>query len=194
MFLLQCILTSVTPFVPSYLVSAMGHPDRSSAQRSFFAKAQLLYDLEAEKSQLCLLQGSLMLTSSDFAFVLDKDCRFWLTNAVRLATQMGLHRKQIANQLDKPTKKLFARLFWVLHNKDVLMAIAGRTNVRRLNDDYCDIPELTEEDWEDGDDIARFGHLISPITPLQKHYLVHNTRLSQIGKLACRRDDNIWLT
>jgi len=128
-----------------------------------------------------------MLTSSDFAFVLDKDCRFWLTNAVRLATQMGLHRKQIADQLDSSTRKLFARLFWVLHNKDVLMAIAGRTNVRRLNDDYCDVPEVAEEDWEDGENIQQFRHLISPITRLQKMYLVHNTRLSQIGRLVYRR-------
>jgi hypothetical protein len=159
----------------------MGYADRSSAQRSCFFKAQLLYDLEVEKSQLCLLQGSLMLTSSDFAFVRDKDCRFWLTNAVRLATQMGLHRKQIANQLDRPTRKLFTRLFWILYNKDVLMAIAGRANVRRLNDNDFDVPGLMEEDWEDSGDIERFEHLISPITRLQKLYLMHNTRLSQIG-------------
>ena len=100
---------------------------------------------------------------------------------------MGLHRKQIADQLDSSTRKLFARLFWVLHNKDVLMAIAGRTNVRRLNDDYCDVPEVAEEDWEDGENIQQFRHLISPITRLQKMYLVHNTRLSQIGRLVYRR-------
>jgi hypothetical protein len=193
-FLLQCVLTSVTPYVPNHLIFAMGYADRSSAEKSLFFKAQLLYDLEAEKSQLCLLQGSLMLTSSDFAFVRDKDCRFWLANAVRLATQMGLHRKQIANQLDGPTRRLFNRLFWVLYNKDVLMAIAGRANVRRLNDNDCDVPGLVEEDCEDGGDIERFGHLISPITCLHKLYLIHNTRLSQLGRLALRRAYYSWLT
>ena len=183
-FLLQCILTSVMPFVPSDLILMMGLADRSSAQRFFFSKAQLLYDLEFEKSQLCLLQGSLMLTSSHFAFVVDKDCRFWLMNAVRLATQMGLHRSQIADQLDKPTRKLFTRLFWVLYNKDVLMAVAGRANVRRLNDYHCDVPELTEDDWENEGDLGHFGRILSPITDLQKLYLVQNTRLSQICRLV----------
>jgi hypothetical protein len=183
-FLLQCILTSVMPFVPSHLISAMGLADRNSAQGFFFSKARLLYDLEAEKSQLCLLQGSLMLTSSHFAFVVDKDCRFWLMNAVRLATQMGLHRRQIADQLDRPTRKLFTRLFWVLYNKDVLMAIAGRANVRRLNDYHCDVPELTVDDWEDEDDLEHFGRFISPIANLQKLYLVQNTRLSRICRLV----------
>lgn len=181
-FLLQCILTSVVPFLPDDLVLMMGFADRSNAQRSFFSKAQLLYDLEVEKSQLCLLQGSLMLTSSHFEFVVDKDCRFWLINAVRLATQMGLHRRQIAAQLDKPTRKLFTRLFWVLYNKDVLMAIAGRANVRRLNDYHCDVPELTEDDWESEDD---FEVIPSTTTRIHKLYLVQNTRLSRICKSVC---------
>ena len=175
----------MVPFVPDNLLSMMGFADRSSAQRSFFSKAQLLYDLEAEKSQLCLLQGSLMMTSSHFAFVVDKDCRFWLINAVRLATQMGLHRKQISAQLDKPSKKLFTRLFWVLYNRDVLMAIAGRANVRRLNDYHCDVPDLTEDDWENEDYPGPFGQYSSPTTHLQKLYLVQNTKLSKICKLVC---------
>lgn len=187
-FLLQCILTSVVPFLPDDSVSLMGFADRSSAQRSFFSKAQLLYDLEVERSQLCLLQGSLMLTSSHFEFVVDKDCRFWLINAVRLATQMGLHRRQIAAQLDRSTRKLFTRLFWVLYNRDVLMAIAGRANVRRLNDHHCDVPELTEDDWEDEDDSGPSAQFSSPTTRLQKLYLVQNTKLSRICESICRRD------
>ncbi|KAK5062908.1 hypothetical protein LTR84_004984 [Exophiala bonariae] len=179
-FLLQCILTSVVPFLHEDSVSLMGFADRRSAQRSFFSKAQLLYDLEFEKSQLCLLQGSLMLTSSHFEFIVDKDCRFWLINAVRLATQMGLHRKQIAAQLDPSTRKLFTRLFWVLYNRDVLMAIAGRANVRRLNDYHCDVSELTEHDWDDEDYHGPSVLFSSPTTRIEKLYLVQNTKLSRI--------------
>ena len=187
-FLLQCILTSVMPYVPSELLSTMELPSRSSAQRYFFTKAQLLYDLEVEKSQLCLLQGSMVLTASTFAFVVDKDCRFWLINAVRLATQMGLHRKQIADQLDRPTRNLFTRMFWVLYTRDVIMAIAGRTNVRRLIDDHCDVPELTEDDWESEGDLGKWERFISPRSHLQKLYLVQNTRLSRICTLIPEND------
>ncbi|KAH8812473.1 hypothetical protein F5884DRAFT_855769 [Xylogone sp. PMI_703] len=93
MFVMQCILTCVTPYLAEDLLAEIGYMDRLSAQRTFFSNAQILYDLGAEKSQLCLFQGSLALTSVHFSFGLDKDCRFWLTNSVRLATQMGLHRK-----------------------------------------------------------------------------------------------------
>ena len=175
----------MAPYLTYDLRSVLGFADRSSAQKSFFFKAQLLYDLEAEKSQLYLLQGSLMLTSSHFAFEVDKDCRYWLMNAVRLATQMGLHRKQISAQLDGPTRSLFTRLFWVLYNKDVLMAIAGRNNVRRLNDYHCDVPELTEDDWENEDDPGLFAQSSSPTTHLQKLYLVQNIKLSKLCKSLC---------
>ncbi|KAJ0418323.1 fungal-specific transcription factor domain-containing protein [Aspergillus carlsbadensis] len=181
-FLFQCILTSVAPYMSSLMLAECGYMDRASAQKSFFAKAQLLYDLDAEKSQVSLLQGSLILTSSYFAFGLDKDCRYWLANAVRLATQMGLHRKQIAEQLEPPAQELFARIFWVTFNKDVLMAISGRNNVRRLIDQHCDIAELRAEDFIEDDltDHHHWRNILPTKTFLQHLYLVHNTTLSKL--------------
>jgi hypothetical protein len=164
----------------SQLLLEMGHVDPSNVQRSFFSKAQLLYDLGVEKSKLVLLQGSLVLTSTYFSFGLDKDCRFWLANAVRLAIQMGLHRRQTAELLESPTKKLFARMFWVLYTRDIVMVMAGRTNVRALNDRHCDVAELTTDDWEDESDIGQFSSVLSPVTSLQKIYLVQSTKLSSI--------------
>lgn len=181
----QCILTSVAPYMPSQLLAESGYPDRCTAQRSFFAKAQLLYDLGGEKSQLVLLQGSLILTSSYFSFGLDKDCRYWLNNAIRLATQLGLHRKQMARQLDMETQKLFTRIFWVMFNKDVLMAISGRNNVRGLNDQYCDVLELKAEDCTEEDDLHPPGSSSKypcTLSHVQVLYLIHNTKLSQICK------------
>ena len=179
-FLLQCVFTSVTPYMSRELLVAAGYSDREQAQRAFFCKAQLLYDLGMERSQLCLLQGSLILTSTYFSFGLDKDCRFWLANAVRIATQMGLHRKQIADQLDRETVKLITRIFWVMYSRDVIMVLAGRLNVRALDDRYCDQLEVTKEDWEDepAQDLARFK--MSPVSTLQKSHLVHSVRLARI--------------
>ena len=184
-FLLQCILTSVAPYMSMPLLIESGYSDRNTAQKSFFAKAQLLYDLGVEKSQLSLLQGSLILTASYFSLDLDKDCRYWLSNAVRLATQLGLHRKQIAEQLEVPAQRLFARIFWVTFNKDVLMTIAGRNNVRRLNDFHCDVAELKPEAWENEEedvDDSQIRTILPPKSRLEHLYLVHNTKLSQICK------------
>jgi len=178
-FLLQCIFTSVTPYMSAELLVETGYSDRAQAQRALFSKAQLLYDLGAERSQLRLLQGSLVLTSSYFAFGLDKDCRFWLSNAVRIATQMGLHRSQIADQLGRETRKLFARIFWVMYSRDIIMVMGGRVNVRALDDRYCDMPEVTEEDWEDEPEHQLASYGLSPVSALQKSYLVHSSRLAR---------------
>ncbi len=161
------------------LLVETGYSDRAQAQRALFSKAQLLYDLGAERSQLRLLQGSLVLTSSYFAFGLDKDCRFWLSNAVRIATQMGLHRSQIADQLGRETRKLFARIFWVMYSRDIIMVMGGRVNVRALDDRYCDMPEVTEEDWEDEPEHQLASYGLSPVSALQKSYLVHSSRLAR---------------
>ncbi|KAH8690552.1 hypothetical protein BGW36DRAFT_465466 [Talaromyces proteolyticus] len=179
-FLLQCILTSVTPYMSIEMLLEAGYSDRTQAQRELFSKAQLLYDHGAERSQLHLLQGSLVLTASYFSFGLDKDCRFWLSNAVRLATQMGLHRKQIVDQLDDETKRLFVRIFWAMYSRDVIMVMGGRVNVRALDERYIDMVEVTEEDWEYEPEhqLAHYG--LSPVSALQKSYLVHSSRLARI--------------
>jgi len=185
-FLVQCILANVTSHVSSELLSEAGYSDRFAAQRTFFSKAQLLYDMGTEKSQLHLLQGSLLLSALHFSFGLDKDYRFWLINAVRLATQMGLHRKQVAKQLDGPTAKLFRRIWWVLYNRDVLLVVSGVSNVRGLNDRHCDVAVLTDDDWEEEIDMDDARDLLPAITRLHKVYLVQNTKLALICR-CCRR-------
>lgn len=179
-FLLQCIFASVVPYASSELLAELGYADRPEAQKALFNKAQLLYDLGAERSQLSILQGSLVLTASYFAFGLDKDLRYWLSNAVRIATQMGLHRKQIVHQLGPSTKSLFSRIFWVMYSRDIIMMMAGRLNLRALDDRFLDLPEVSVEDWEEEpeDQLACFG--LAPISALEKAFLVHNSRLAQI--------------
>lgn len=182
-FLLQCIFTSTTPYMTDQMLKEIGYQDRSQAQKTLFAKAQALYDLGAERSQLCILQGSLILTSSYFSFGLDKDCRFWLSNAVRIATQMGLHRKHIGDQINQRTKKLFARVFWSMYSRDIVMTMCGRINVRAVDDRQCDVPEITLDDWEDEaeDELAEVS--LPPISPIHKNYLTQSSKLAQICML-----------
>lgn len=94
-FLLQAIFASGAQYAPLELLSKCGFKDREEAQRTFIERAALLYDLNAEQSQLRLLQGSVVLggTVSSSSYTRDKDFRYWLCNAVRIATRMGLHRK-----------------------------------------------------------------------------------------------------
>ena len=181
-FLMQCILALMVPYLSMELLAKAGYSDRFKAQKEWYSKAELLYALRAEKSQLRLLQGSLILGCLHFSFGTDKDYRYWLTNSVRLASQMGLHRKQLARHVDPRTKKLFRRLWWVVYNRDILFSISGLHNLRQLNDRNCDVPLLSQDDFE-ADDV--YYELLQPLpqpTSLHKDYLIENCKLAQICK------------
>lgn len=182
-FLLQCILANVAPYASPELLLEAGFSDRLEAQKSFFGKARLLCDLGSGIGQLQVLQGSLMLSSIHFSFGLDKDYRFWLTNAVRIATQMGLHRNGIAKDLDPGTRRLFRRIWWVLYNRDTLLAVSGLDNLRRLHDRDCDTDELTELDWGEEEETIpeQFKDILPPISLLHKVYLIENCKLARIS-------------
>jgi hypothetical protein len=181
-FLMQCVLASIVSYASSELLLEAGFSDRLAAQKSFFTKARLLCDLGAESGQLRLQQGSLVLSLLYFSFALDKDYRFWLSNAVHLATLMGLHRDNIAKDLDPGTRKLFRRIWWMIYNRDTLLHLSGFGNVRRLHDIDFDTAELTEADWEMEDIPEQFKYILPPITRLHKVVLIENCKLSRISE------------
>ncbi|KAJ3517129.1 hypothetical protein NM208_g14751 [Fusarium decemcellulare] len=150
-FLMQSVLAGVIPHTPVDLLSEMGYQDRMAAQKAFYSRATLIYDLGHERSQLSRLQGSIMLSSLSFSYAGDKDYRYWFSNACRIATQMGLHRQYISERLDPTSKKLFRRIWWTLYNRDVLMAVSGLCNLKKFDDRFCDTAALTEDDWTRGD-------------------------------------------
>ena len=92
-FLVQAVLAIGALYAPQETILASGFTDRTAAQASFFNKATLLYDFRCERSQLRLLQGSLILSGAVLSYSLDKDFRYWFLNAVRLAVKMGLHKR-----------------------------------------------------------------------------------------------------
>jgi Fungal specific transcription factor domain len=92
-FVLYAILANIIPYAPTDVIVAAGYKSREAAQIDFAHKARLLHDFGCEKQQLHLLQGSIILSSFQFSHSTNKDHRNWFHNAVRIATQMGLHRQ-----------------------------------------------------------------------------------------------------
>ncbi|EXJ91718.1 hypothetical protein A1O3_00268 [Capronia epimyces CBS 606.96] len=200
-FLLQSIFANAAPYASAQLLHEAGFPDRSAAQKSFSQKAKLLFDLGCEKGQLRLLQGSLLLSSLQFSIAPDKDYRFWLHNAIRIATQMGLHRENIGGDLDPATYKLCRRIWWVLYvgifrycyrgvntdglvgtqQRDVLLSISGLENVRGIHDDEMDTTTLREDDWDHEHLPPGSEKVLPPATRLHKIYFIENCKLAVIG-------------
>ncbi|KIW78553.1 hypothetical protein Z517_08391 [Fonsecaea pedrosoi CBS 271.37] len=178
-FVLSAMLANVVPYMSLELLLEAGFSDRLAAQKSFYSKAQLLYDFCAERRPLRLLQGSLILSSLSPSFSPDRDFRYWLTNSVRLAIQMGFHREHVFKNLGPGTAKLFRRIWWALYNRDVLLNVSGHYTVRRIRDCDFDTKSLTEDDWEPPTAEPR-DDLIPPIPRIQKLYFLEACKLSII--------------
>ena len=181
-FLLQSIFANVMPYISEHLLLDLGFTDRHIAQKTFFSRAKLLYDLGYEKGQLQILQGSIVLSTMSCSYASDNDYRFWLANAVRITTQMGLHRSSLVKNVNRRTAILLRRIWWVVYKRDILLTVAGLQNVRRLHDEDCDTPELSTDDWEDEDLSTKFRAVIKCPSRLQKEYLIQNGKLSKLSK------------
>ncbi|OQV06035.1 Fungal specific transcription factor domain-containing protein isoform 1 [Cladophialophora immunda] len=196
-FVLQSIFANVVPYAPEQLLKQAGYEDRITAQKQLYAKAALLYDMRYEKNQLYLLQGSIMLSSLSFSYAIDKDYRYWLTNAGRIATQMGLHRNYVSQNLGRRSKRLFRSIWWVLYNRDTLLTISGIDNLKRFDERYCDTAPLEESDWEEEGEVPpEFRNVLPPITRVQKAFMVEYSKLSIVSKQIFQpyRGRRVWTT
>jgi hypothetical protein len=183
MFLLLAILTTVIQHVSIDLIQELGFSSRSIAQETFFKRAKLLHDFDIEKNQLRLLQGSLLLSTTHISHYMQRDYRYWLSNATYIATKMGLHRNILFQRLDGSTRKLFRRIWCTLYTWDVLLALNGMDTMRRFRDiDFSTCtPEITEDDWEDEPIPPVFQEFLHPIEKAEKSYVIEGGKLSLLS-------------
>lgn len=181
-FLLQSILASVAPYVPTSVIHEAGFEDHASAQKTFIDRARLLYDIGAEKNQLRQLQGATILSHLYVSLYTEKDYRYWLSNATRIATKMGLHKDEMGHNVDPPLRRLLRRIWWVLFNRDALLVFNGLDNLRRIHETDFDTSALTLDDWDVEEIPTELNDLLPPITKLQKSFLVASCKLSLTSK------------
>lgn len=181
-FLLQSMLANVVPYASELLIQDAGYSDRATAQRSFFLKAKRLYDFGHEKSQLHLLQGCIMLSSLSFSYSVEYDFHFWFNNAVRIATQMGLHRDFTIEVTPNLERTLLRRIWWVLYYRDKTLVVSGLQNLQRIHDSDFDTAPLNMADFEPEDDDGLVHSVLSKSTNIHKLYLVHACQTAVMSK------------
>ena len=62
--------------------------------------------------------------------------------------------------------------------------MAGRTSVPVLDKRYCDMPEVSQDDWEDEALGELTHHGLLPVSSVQKSFLVYHSRLAKICKFV----------
>lgn len=189
--LLFAILANVVPYAPVDVLRQAGYDRKISGQHDFYLKAQLLHDFGCERSQLVILQASIVLSTFHYHFAPAKDHRVWFQNAVRLATQLGLHRQKLGNDLDSATHKLCRRIWWLLYSRDVLFSLSGFGNMRAINDDESDTLPLSDGDWGEEYISVEAATMLPPVTALQKHFFVQNCKLALLGAKFLRHSRTI---
>ncbi|KAH8697529.1 hypothetical protein BGW36DRAFT_378847 [Talaromyces proteolyticus] len=111
---------------------------------------------------------------------MQRDYRYWLSNATYIATKMGLHRNVVGQRLDGSTRKLFRRIWCILYSWDVLLALNGMDTMRRFRDSDSETctAEITEDDWEDDPIPEVFQEFLHPIKNVEKSYVIEGGKLS----------------
>jgi hypothetical protein len=180
MFVLQSILASAVPHATIDLLNKAGFPDRASAQETFFTRAKLLHDLDVEQGLLQRLQGSLILAITHVSHYMQRDHRYWFSNATCIAARMGLHRNIVSQSADI-SPKLLRRLWAVIYTWDVLLALNGMNTMRRFQNIDSKLIQLMEQDWEE-DPHPEFHSLLQPVSSQEKLYLIMSCKLSLISR------------
>ncbi|KAF0319406.1 fungal specific transcription factor domain-containing protein [Colletotrichum asianum] len=181
-FLMQTVLTSATLYVSTDVLTSCGYSNITEAQKAFFNKALLLHDFQCEKSQLCLLQGSLILGTTAFFYPIDRDVHYWFFNAVRLATKLELQRLDQLRIPDVQLRGLYKRFWWVIYCRDVLLSFLGMQSMPLVSDMTKPQTLPTEEDWETEGNSTNTS-LPSKVTADQKCHFIEYCKLSVLGTL-----------
>ncbi|KAF5550813.1 cutinase transcription factor 1 beta [Fusarium napiforme] len=175
LFLLHAVAAAASLYVTHDVLIGCGYPDRSTAQASFFSKAKLFHDFHCQGDPLSMLQGSMILGAIILDHPSDRDFQYWFHNSVRRASKMGV---QNACLRDDGSQKLYRRIWWVLHNRDIFHFFINTQNMRLLAN-APPIRPLTEGDWET-EDIEQWSGILSPISQAQKVSLIAQCELAQI--------------
>ncbi|PKK45679.1 hypothetical protein CI102_9214 [Trichoderma harzianum] len=159
LFLMQAILANAALYAPMPLLEACGFGERCEAIETYFSRASLLYQFGCERNQLRSLQGSIVLGMTAVTGSFDRDFRYWIHNAVRLAVKMGLHKRI----------------------RDITLLLGGAQNMRMIHAEDNEVLTIpTPESL--GDDIpACYAHLIPPLTQQQREYFIEYCRLARIA-------------
>ncbi|KAF5021534.1 hypothetical protein F66182_6416 [Fusarium sp. NRRL 66182] len=175
LFLLHAISAAVSLYVSEDVTMGCGYADRSAAQTAFFSKAKLFHDFDCQGDPLAMLQGSVILGAIILDHPSDRDFQYWFHNSVRRACKLGI---QNAFHRDDRSQKLYRRIWWVLHNRDIFHILLNTHNIRLL-ESTAPFKILTVDDWEP-ESLEKSSGLLSPTNHAQKASLIAHCELAQI--------------
>ncbi|KAL2848279.1 fungal-specific transcription factor domain-containing protein [Aspergillus pseudodeflectus] len=146
LLLFHAVMFSSIAFVDPTHIHRAGYTSRKAARQEFFSKARLLYDLDAERDRIVLIQSVLLMTYWHETPDDPKDFRHWLEIALSQATIVAFpNSSEWASGGTQPG--LWKRIWWCMYTRDRLNAL----NLRRepiISDADFTVPYPTLSDFD----------------------------------------------
>ncbi|KAK1998821.1 fungal-specific transcription factor domain-containing protein [Colletotrichum falcatum] len=169
---LSLLLLNSILFVGAHVLSPQ-REDVKALKPVFFKRAKALFDCRFEQHRETYIQAALLLSwqCNDLEDVVSNSWH-WVGCAVRTALGIGMHRDATPSSLNVMDKLLWTRLWWILYQFDVLVAMAqGRPQA--INLDESDVPMIEE-------------HHLTDTPEAETTFIIQHTRLCIIISEAMR--------
>lgn len=106
-----------------------------------------MYDFDAEKDRLVVLQAVLLMTLYSENADDEKGCWHWFGVAMTIALGLGLHRSAMTSSISAKALRQRRRLWWSCYIRD-RMFVQAMSRPSRIRAEEFDTPMLTCEDFE----------------------------------------------
>ncbi|EER29861.1 Fungal specific transcription factor, putative [Coccidioides posadasii C735 delta SOWgp] len=156
---------------------AAGFQNRHEASCAFYHRAKALYDANYESDSIVNLQTVCLLSQWWGTPTEQKYTWHWMGIAASLAQSLELHRSRAYANLNTKHRKLRRRMWWGIYILDILESlILGQTP--HVNDAYCDVSQLTEDDFDDEDEEIIESHMLGKRTTESTLFLIYLSDLT----------------
>ncbi|CAN6674828.1 hypothetical protein TRVA0_067S00342 [Trichomonascus vanleenenianus] len=137
-----------------------GFSYRQDAKKAFYEDAKRLFDDDTESDLVVVLQAAFLLSFHGGKPRRVWNNRAWLSVAVNIAEDLGMHRFTVRSSVDKFDKSHLRIIWWCMVMRDIMASITlGRPH--KICEFRCDVDPLMVEDFElvdkDPDDTDLFG-------------------------------------
>ncbi|CAN6674823.1 hypothetical protein TRVA0_067S00232 [Trichomonascus vanleenenianus] len=137
-----------------------GFSYRQDAKKAFYEDAKRLFDDDVEPDLVVVLQAAFLLSFHGGKPRRVWNNRAWVSVAVNIAEDLGMHRSTMRSSVDKFDKSHLRIIWWCMVMRDIMASITlGRPH--KICELRCDVDPLMVEDFElvdkDPDDTDLFG-------------------------------------
>lgn len=117
--LLSAVLYAGSIHAPDSVIYRAGFNSRQECLRTLYVRSKSMFFEEENDTgtsdQLCRVQAAFLLHHMWLSPTCTMDCWTWLSLAIRLAQNMGMHRSTSRSSLREDDRKLWKRIWWSLY-------------------------------------------------------------------------------